>query len=178
MLPSTVKHRYTGQQITFVERTKEHTIIEVTLPPNGDGPPLHKHDRYAERFDVISGQLTVTIHKKTTILSSGDSALVRLKQAHRFTNAHHEPVTFRVTLTPHCDFETSVRIHYGLMDDGLTDDKGNPKNFAHLALILYVQNTWIAGIPISIQRFITKRILAKAEKNGTLKALEKYYKEM
>ena len=46
MLPNTVKHRYTGEQITFVERTKDYTIIEVSLPPNGDGPPLHKHDRY------------------------------------------------------------------------------------------------------------------------------------
>ncbi len=177
MLPTTVKHRYTGEQITFVERTKDYTIIEVTLPANGDGPPLHKHDRYEEHFEVISGQLTVTVNKKTTVLKPGDAALVRLKQAHRFTNAHPEPVTFRVTLTPRCDFETSVRIHYGLMDDNLTDDKGNPKSFTHLAIILYFQNTWIAGIPISIQRFIAKRILAKAEKNGTLKELEKYYIE-
>lgn len=64
MLPNTVKHRYTGEQITFVERTKDYTIIEVSLPPNGDGPPLHKHDCYEERFEVVSGQLTVTIDKK------------------------------------------------------------------------------------------------------------------
>lgn len=170
----TVTHRYTGEQITFVESTTEHTIIEVALPPLGKGPPLHKHDVFEELFEVLSGQLTVTIGRKKHVLKTGDKQLVRLKQAHTFTNMHDEPVTFRVTLTPENQFEQSIRIHYGLMDDDLTDDKGNPKNLAHLAVILSGQNTWMAGIPISWQRALSKRLIKKAEKKGELEILQKY----
>lgn len=175
---NTVTHRYTGEQMTFVEKTDDYTIIEVTLPPLGKGPPLHKHDQYEEHFEVLSGQLTVTLGRKKHVLNAGDQQIVRLKQAHTFTNAHPHPVTFRVTLTPKCDFETAVRIHYGLMDDGLTDDKGNPKNLSHLAVILSYQNTWMAGIPIAWQRALSKRLIQKAAKKGELDVLKKYYDQL
>lgn len=46
-LPRTVKHRYTGETITFLKMTEEtqgeYLLIKVSLPPLGEGPPLHKH---------------------------------------------------------------------------------------------------------------------------------------
>lgn len=176
----TVVHSVTGETITFLETAEEsggkYLYIEVSLPPQGDGPPLHLHDEFEEEFEVISGQLTVTLgkQKEQHILQPGDKRLVTLNTPHTFTNNHNEPVTFRVRLTPPSQFEQSVRIHYGLMADGLTDEKGNPKTLAHTALILSMQNTWVVGLPMWLQRFVFKRLVAKGHKQGLFSSFSKY----
>lgn len=174
----TVKHQITGEQITFLE-TAEETAgkflhIEVSLPAQGDGPPLHLHDEFEEEFEVISGQLTVKLGKEEVILQPGEKKLVTLNTAHTFTNNHDEPVVFRVRLTPPSQFEQSVRIHYGLIDDGLVDAKGNPKNLAHTALILSMQNTLVAGIPLGIQRKFFAWLVKRGHKKNAYAGFEKY----
>lgn len=177
-MKQTVTNQVTGEQITFLETAKdtngEYLFIEVALPPYGKGPPLHIHDRFEEEFEVISGKLTVTLGKTKDILEAGDRRTALLKTPHTFTNNHDEPVVFRVRLTPPSQFEQSVRIHYGLMDDGLTDTKGNPKLLAHTALVLSLQNTLIVGIPLWIQRSIFGLIVKRARKRGGYAELEKY----
>ena len=174
----TVKHQITGEQITFLETAEEtqgnYLYIEVALPPQGDGPPLHSHDKFEEEFEVISGQLTVTLGKEQHLLQPGDRRLVPLKIAHTFTNNHDEPVVFRVRLTPPSQFEQSVRIHYGLIDDGLVDAKGNPKNMMHTALILSMQYTLVAGIPLGLQRKLFAWLVKRGHKKNAYKGFEKY----
>ncbi|MDH6372186.1 quercetin dioxygenase-like cupin family protein [Paenibacillus sp. PastF-3] len=177
-MEQTVTNRVTGEQITFIETAKdtkgEYLLIEVALPPHGKGPPLHIHDRFEEEFEVISGKLTVTLGKINYILVAGERRVAPMKTPHTFTNNDDDPVVFRVRLTPPSQFEQSVRIHYGLMEDGLTDAKGNPKLLAHTALVLSLQNTLIAGIPLWIQRSIFGLIVKRAHKRGLYEALEKY----
>ncbi|MER1958680.1 MAG: cupin domain-containing protein [Solibacillus sp.] len=174
----TVKHQITGEQITFLETAEEsqgkYLYIEVTLPSQGEGPPLHVHDEFEETFEVISGQLTVTLGKEQHVLQPGDMRLVTLNTPHTFTNNHDEPVVFRVRLTPPSQFEQSVRIHYGLINDGLVDGKGNPKNMAHTALILSMQNTLVAGIPLWLQRKIFALLVKRGHKKNAYKGFEKY----
>lgn len=174
----TVKNQVTGEQITFLETAEEtnghHLYIEVSLPARGDGPPLHIHDEFEEEFEVVSGKLTVTLGKEQHILQAGDRRLVMLNIPHTFTNNQDEPVVFRVRLTPPSQFEQSVRIHYGLIEDGLVDAKGNPKELAYTALILSMQNTLVAGIPLWIQRKLFKFIVNRGHKKNRYKSLEKY----
>jgi quercetin dioxygenase-like cupin family protein len=177
-MEQTVTNQVTGEQITFIETAKgtngEYLLIEVALPPHGKGPPLHIHDRFEEEFEVISGKLTVTLGKTDHLLIAGERRIAPLKTPHTFTNNDDEPVVFRVRLTPPSQFEQSVRIHYGLMEDGLTDAKGNPKLLAHTALVLSLQNTLIVGIPFWIQRSVFGLIVKCANKKGQYKKLEKY----
>ncbi|KOY14695.1 hypothetical protein AMS66_19890 [Paenibacillus xylanivorans] len=174
----TVTHKVTGEQITFVETATDtdgkYLLIEVALPPLGKGPPLHIHDRFEEEFEVISGKLTVTLGKTKHLLAAGDQCTAPIRTPHTFTNDHDEPTVFRVRLTPPSKFEQSVRIHYGLMDDGLTDEKGNPKSLAHSALVLTLQDTLIMGIPLRLQRGLFGFIVKRAHKKGVYAALEKY----
>lgn len=174
----TVTNKVTGEQITFLETAKdtngEYLLIEVALPPHGKGPPLHIHDRFEEEFEVISGKLTVTLGQTKHVLKAGDRRIAPLKTPHTFTNNDDDPVVFRVRLTPPSKFEQSVRIHYGLMDDGLTDEKGNPKSLAQTALVLTLQNTLIAGIPLWLQRYFFGLVVKRARKKGAYAALEKY----
>lgn len=171
-------NQVTGEQITFLETAQEtkgkYLYIEVLLPPQGNGPPLHKHDEFEEQFEVISGKLTVTIGKTQHILEKGDKRHVVTGTAHTFTNNHNETVIFRVRLTPPSQFEESVRIHYGLIEDGLANEKGNPKSLAHTALILTMQNTLVVGIPIWFQRLLFGLLVKRARQKNQFQELAKY----
>lgn len=72
----TVVHRYTGESITFLEVEPDYTLIKVTLPPEGSGPPLHYHDRFTELFTVLDGKLTITHNKQERMLQAGEELLV------------------------------------------------------------------------------------------------------
>ena len=179
-LAKTVSHRYTGETVTFLETATEtngsHLLIEVKLPPHGDGPPLHTHDVFTESFECIAGQLTLKYqtNKNEIHLKAGETFTAPIATPHTFLNRASEELIFRVKLTPPRHFEESMRIHYGLMNDGLTDKKGNPKSIAHTALILTLQNTRIVGIPIKLQRLIFDKIVRKNLKKGKYQSLEKY----
>ena len=179
-LAKTVTHRYTGESVTFLQTSEETNgkllLIEVSLPPQGDGPPLHVHDEFEEVFEVKSGTLTVFVGTEKHTLTAGDTIKAPKYTPHTFTNEHDEPVTFHVRLTPASQFEQSMRIHYGLMDDGLTDDKGTPKNILHLIYILKLQNTLIAGKSLGVQRFLFNVLLGIGKLTGSFKALTKYTK--
>ncbi|MCT6923475.1 cupin domain-containing protein [Metasolibacillus sp.] len=178
MLAATVQHKYTGEQITFIETAAatngEHLLIEVTLPPLGEGPPLHCHDEFVEKFIVLEGILTVTVGERNYILGKGQSITADKGIAHTFNNNHHEDVRFQVKLTPPSQFEESVRIHYGLMDDGLTNEQGVPKSLFHLALILKLQNTLIAGKSLRVQRGLFSALVGIGRLLNKYRNLEKY----
>ena len=179
-LPQTVVHRDTGETVTFLESATDtkgtHLLIEVKLPPQGDGPPLHTHDVFTESFECVSGQLTLKYqtNKNEIQLEAGGTFTAPIGVPHTFLNRSSDDVVFRVKLTPPRHFEESMRIHYGLMDDGLTDKKGNPKSLAHTALILTLQNTRIVGIPTKLQRFVFDRIVRRNVSKGKYQSLEKY----
>ncbi len=177
-LKRTIVHRMTGETVTFIETAKEtkgeYLLIEVSLPPNGYGPPLHIHDEFDEEFECIEGQLTITLGREKQVLMPTQKAIAPKLTPHTFTNNHNEPVTFRVKLTPPSGFEESIRIHYGLMEDGLTDKKGNPKSLVHAALILSLQNTWLTGVPISWQRRLFKYLVKRGQKKNQYAAFLKY----
>lgn len=179
-LPQTVKHKVTSETVTFLETAAstagEYLLLQVQLPPKGEGPPLHTHDEFVESFECVSGKLTLIYGNKKELktLCAGETFSVPINEKHTFTNLHNEPLVFKVKLTPPSYFEESMRIHYGLMNDGLCNKAGQPKTLAHTALILTLQNTRIAGIPIVLQRSLFNFIVKKALKKGTYKPLEKY----
>ncbi|KYG90187.1 cupin domain-containing protein [Metasolibacillus sp. FSL K6-0083] len=178
MLAATVRHKFTGEQITFIETAAytngRYLLIEVMLPPNGEGPPLHYHDEFVEEFTILEGILTVSVGEQDHVLTTGQSITAEIGTAHTFNNRHEENVRFRVKLTPPSQFEESVRIHYGLMDDGLTNEQGVPKNIFHLILILKLQNTLIAGKSLSIQRVLFNLLVHLGKFFKMYQSLEKY----
>ncbi|MEE1131727.1 MAG: cupin domain-containing protein [Caryophanon sp.] len=178
MLAQTITHKYTGEQITFVETAEQtngkHLLIEVTLPPFGDGPPLHVHDSFVEHFTVLEGTLTVIVDETTHTLQAGDNITAPMYTPHTFTNDSDAPVRFSVLLKPPLQFEQSARIHYGLMHDGLTDDKGTPKNLFHLLYILQLQNTLVAGKSLRAQRLLLRVGTRIGKLLGMYNPLNKY----
>ncbi|WP_228547533.1 hypothetical protein [Filobacillus milosensis] len=123
----------------------------------------------------LEGELKVVRGDEGHILVAGEQIAVPKETNHMFLNASNQkPVTFRVKITPAHRFEDSMRILYGLMRDGKSDDKGIPKDKVHLALALEMQDSRMVELPFFL-RYLMKRLVKKGKKKGIDQELiEKY----
>ncbi|ADU29244.1 cupin domain-containing protein [Evansella cellulosilytica] len=174
-----ITHAHTGEVITFLENAKEtngeYLLIEVNLPPGGEGPPLHYHLEFEEEFEGVKGQLFVIRGKEEHVINPGEKVTVPKETHHLFKNASDtEPVTFRVKLTPPHKFEESMRIAYGLAADGKISKKGKFDNMLHAVVILNMQDTRLVKMPFFV-RFLFNRMAKKAQKQGIEELLIKEY---
>jgi len=159
---------------TSEETNGEYTLIEIDLGKS-DGPPLHFHNSFSEKFQVQEGVLYLQVGKDKKQLQVGESVLVPAGTPHRFYNETNDQVKFLITLKPgHTGMENFIKIFYGLASDGLTDKKGKPKNFSHLAVALTISDSNAPGW-MSLLSPIIRRVAKRAKKNGTEKwLLDKY----
>jgi len=163
---------------TFI-KTSEETNGECSLVAidlyKSDGPPLHYHKTFSERFEVIQGTLYLQVGKEKHILKPGESILVPKGTPHRFYNINNDLVKFNITFKPgHVGMENFIKIIYSLAQDGLTDKKGKPNSFSHLATILVMSDSNAPGI-LSLLSPIIRIVARRAHKDGTEKwLLDKY----
>jgi hypothetical protein len=66
--------------------------------------------------------------------------------------------------------ENFIKIFYGLAADGLTDKKGKPKKFAHLAVALIISDSNAPGW-MSLLSPVIRAAAKRAKKDGTEKWL-------
>ena len=163
---------------TFIETCEEskdaYTLLEIQLYKS-DGPPVHYHDAFSETFEVVEGTLYLQVGKEHKILKSGEAVLVPKGMPHKFYNITDDKVVFRITLHPgHVGMENFIKIIYSLAQDGLTDKKGKPKTFAHLASILVMSDSNATGAT-SLLAPVIRMVARRAKKDGTEQwLLEKY----
>ena len=101
---------------------------------------------FSERFTVIEGQLGVQIGKQLQVLRPGETEIVPAGTAHRWYNPATQPARIYVELRPgHAGFEQGLRIAYGLATDGHTNAASIPKNLLHLAVLVQMGDTKVAG---------------------------------
>ena len=165
----------TATFISTSEETKgEFSLIEIELNKS-DGPPLHYHNSFSEKFEVIEGVLYIQIGNEKKVLKPGEFVLVPKAVPHKFYNISNETVKFRITLQPgSVGMENFIRILYSLAQDGLTDKKGKPNKFSHLAVILAMSDTNASGI-MSLLSPVIHMVAKRAKKDGTEKwLLDKY----
>lgn len=140
---------------TFLQTARESdskvSELEITLMPDG-GNRLHYHKTYSETFVAVEGELLLKFGKnQSRRLKPGERFTVKPMQLHCFFNATANPIKFKVLIEPgHEGFENSLRILYGLANDGLTDKESIPKNLIHTALLVTMSDmnapgflTWI-----------------------------------
>jgi quercetin dioxygenase-like cupin family protein len=159
---------------TSEETNGEYSLLEIELYKS-DGPPLHFHKTFSEKFEVIEGILYLQVGKEKNILKPGESMLVPKGTPHRFYNIDNNLVKFRITFQPgHVGMENFIKIIYSLAQDGLTDKKGKPNSFAHLATILVMSDSNAPGM-LSLLSPVIRMVAKRAHKNGTEKwLLDKY----
>jgi hypothetical protein len=80
------------------------------------------------------------------MLGAGESALVPLRERHRFFNSTADVSVFHVELRPgSAAFESAIRIAYGLAADGRTTQTGIPRSILDLAILTAMAETFPTG---------------------------------
>jgi quercetin dioxygenase-like cupin family protein len=155
---------------TSAETNQAYSLIEIELGKS-DGPPLHYHKAFSEEFAVKKGILFLQVGKNKMKLQAGESVDVPPGTPHRFYNETNDKVTFHITLRPgHEGMENFIKIFYGLASDGLTDKKGKPKKFAHLAVALVLSDSNAPGW-MTVLSPIIRSAAKRAKNDGTEKWL-------
>jgi mannose-6-phosphate isomerase-like protein (cupin superfamily) len=133
------------------ETKGEYTLFQKDVAPGG-GNSLHVHETYTEIFEVVQGELSLQLGKKSHVLRKGESLLIPKKALHCFTNRSSEPVKFKVEFRPaQPGFEKAIAIAYGLAADGLVNKKSIPYNFSYLAILVAMSGT----VPTALARMLT-----------------------
>jgi mannose-6-phosphate isomerase-like protein (cupin superfamily) len=161
-----------GDRATFLETSAEsggeRTLIEIELAP-GDANRPHRHVAFAERFTVLEGTLTVRVGDRELHLQPGETAAAPICALHAFSNRTGAPVRFHIEILPgHRGFEQALQIAYGLAQDGLVRPDGVPRRLTHLALLLDMGGTRLAG-----PRSLLQPLFGLAARRGRRKGLER-----
>ena len=129
----TVKNPVTGERLTFRETARdtggEYTRFEALIAPGGQLPSGHLHPNQTERFEFLSGSLTMKIGDRKLQTKPGDVVVVNPGTPHNFWNKTDEPVRMLVEVRPALEIESLLETMYGLAADGKTNRWGMPNPF-------------------------------------------------
>jgi hypothetical protein len=104
------------------------------------------------------------------------SAFVPLNTAHRFWNSSTERTVFEVEIRPARNFEKAIRAQLGLVEDGKTNEEAIPKNILELALLYELSESYVVGMPLSLQKGIFGALARVARWSGYDPEFSKYTK--
>ncbi|MET0241910.1 MAG: cupin domain-containing protein [Flavitalea sp.] len=175
----TITNPFVKDKVVFVRTSAEssgaHTEVEVYLAPGG-GTPLHYHNNFSETFTACKGKLGIQLSKgRKLYLSEGEVITVPPKAIHKFFNDTDDEIVFRVVLNPgSIGFERSLRITYGLANDGLTNHKSIPKSLYHLAVVAKIGDGNLVG-PLSLITPLINLLYKNAKRKGIENELVKKY---
>lgn len=173
----TIRNPIVGDEVTFLrtaqETGEEYVLARVKLAPGG-GNPLHHHPTFAEEFEVVEGSLTIERDGRKLLLDPGEHATVPAGSVHRFANDTDHPIVFLAQIRPARRFEEVLRVAYGLARDGKTNAAGIPKNPLELALLYEMGESYLADVPLWLQRTISILLAGLARRLGVERSLDKY----
>jgi mannose-6-phosphate isomerase-like protein (cupin superfamily) len=153
----TVENPVTGERLTFLETAREtageYVRFEAQIAPGGSLPAAHLHPKQTERFEFVSGSLTMKVAGKTIHTKPGDVVVVEPGVPHDFENETNEPVRMIVEMRPALGLESLLETMYGLAADGKTNRWGMPNPF-RLAVIAdaHFDTVRVPIVPQWIQR--------------------------
>lgn len=89
-----------GETLTVVSRSAAELVLDAVWEPGASAPPPHLHPAQDERFEVLSGSLTVVVNGGTRVLAAGETLDIPRGTPHRMWNAGDVPARARWTVTP------------------------------------------------------------------------------
>jgi mannose-6-phosphate isomerase-like protein (cupin superfamily) len=159
---------------TADETGNDHILVEVELAPGG-GTPKHYHTSFTETFIAVEGTLGVDVGKKIFRVQRNQEVTANKNDVHRFYNPGEETIRFQVKISPAENrFLESLCIGYGLADDGLTNNKGIPKKFDHLAVLLDHSDSRFTGFLGLIEPILLSRARKARKKGVMIELIERY----
>ncbi|RDV15909.1 cupin domain-containing protein [Pontibacter diazotrophicus] len=160
---------------TGADTNGAYELVRVELEPGG-GNGWHYHKTFHEHFQVEAGEMMIGLEGEELILTKGEKATALKNQVHFFKNPSSAKATLLVRTEPARGLEKTIRIGYGLANDGLIDENGMANNPWHMALLLGYSESYYGGVPAVIQEPLVKSLAKVAQWKGEDKTLEKYFK--
>jgi quercetin dioxygenase-like cupin family protein len=159
---------------TGAETNGAYELVQVELEPYG-GNDWHYHSNFEESFTVLDGVIRIGEDGKDTLLYKGDSTSVNRKHFHFFKNARGEKSLLLVKIAPAGGLEKTLRVGYGLINDGLlrNDMTENPW---HMVLLLAYSESYLPVMPSWFQEPLINALAKIAQWKGEDRALYKYFK--
>lgn len=149
-------------------------LVKVELEPHG-GNGLHYHKSFSETFTCVEGIVTITRNDEKIRLRPGQTVTAYQGDIHEFRNDTDEKAFLLVRVAPSAGLEKSIRVAYGLANDGKW--KGDmPENMWHLFLLCAYSETYLPGMPYIVQRPLFNSLAKIAQWKGEDRALYKYFK--
>ena len=159
---------------TGAETNGAYELIKVEVEPHG-GNEWHYHKNFEEHFTVLKGTAKVGKNGQEYLVKQGDSATAYKREMHYFANPTDSPIQLLVRATPARGLEKSIRVVYGLANDGQFNGPIT-KNPWHMALLLGYSGTYLPNIPGFIQEPLVDALAKIAQWKGEDKSIEKYFK--
>jgi mannose-6-phosphate isomerase-like protein (cupin superfamily) len=155
----TIRNPATGETLTFVVTSGESggrlLQVDVAAEPGKQGPPLHVHRAFVERYEIRSGRVAIALHGSTRVLAEGDRLEIPRGAAHTFRVEGDEPVRMVVDFEPAGTYESFLETMYGLAEEGKTDGQGRP-SLLRMAVIgrAHLEDFALARPPYWVQKVL------------------------
>ncbi|WP_266368721.1 cupin domain-containing protein [Tellurirhabdus rosea] len=125
-----IRNPQTGQQIRFLQTNAdtggELLEMESTFQPHSTEPVPHYHPRQSEDFRVLSGELTVRLGDRTTVLKAGETLHLPARAVHSMWNDSGQPAVVNWRVQPAGATEHFLETAMGLAADGKVSAGGMP----------------------------------------------------
>ena len=119
-----LENRHTGEKLRIRRFEKDGVVcleLSGTVPPRGQGPPLHIHHAQDEEGSVIAGTISFALEGRETKAGRGSSVLFPAGKVHRWWNDGDEPLVFEGTASPAVDLDTYLHAVFEVLNAGPSD---------------------------------------------------------
>lgn len=140
----------------------------IHLAPKAQGPPLHRHPRSHERYEVIEGTGSVQVGRQRHDLGPGQAVEVPARTVHRFWNPTDEPAVIAAQVQPASPaFLNFLDTLYTLAREGKTDSAGRPSPLQAAVLFhAYRREVTLASPPAVVQRVLLPALAVLGRARG------------
>ncbi|MFC0776241.1 cupin domain-containing protein [Terrimonas alba] len=158
---------------TGTETNNAYELVQVELEPHG-GNDWHYHTGFVEQFTVVEGSVKIGRNGEEIVLDKGQTTMANKEDLHYFKNALDHKSVLLVKVMPAGGLEKTLRVAYGLMNDGLlkNDMTENPW---HMCLLLAYSQSYLPGMPHWFQEPLINALAKIAQWKGEDKSLYKYF---
>jgi quercetin dioxygenase-like cupin family protein len=152
----------------------DYELVQVELEPKG-GNDWHYHKDFEEQFTVLDGSVKIGRNGNEILLKKGETTMANREEMHFFKNARDEKSVLLVKVSPAAGLEKTLRVAYGLINDGLLENDMT-KNPWHMALLLGYSESYLEGLPSWFQEPLINSLARIAQWKGEDKDLYRYFK--
>jgi len=126
--------------------------IEGSVPPKGEGPPLHVHLIEREEGEVVAGVLSAIVGGAEIKVRTGESAVFSAGVPHRWWNAEDQPLRTKGRVVPVADLDRFLQGIFAVANAG---QAGRMPLF-YVAHVLYRHRSTqrLAAIPWAVRSVV------------------------